>query len=321
MRKSINVWLIVLGLVIILSAAANAQSPSTITYQGVLANADGVPIDVETDVTFSIYTVSSGGSAIWTETIAVTPDANGVFTVELGLTTPLTTSFFSGGRRYLGIKVGTDAEMSPRQVITSSPYSISTQGIPDNSVNSSKILNGSVNVVDLNTSARPAVGVISLGSTGATGTTSTSPTLLESFTVSVPASGYLVVTLYGTFLVNADAPSTASIRRLCNIGLCTTANSSSTCGDTWITVDATDPDNASSFNDVYPFTVTRVFSVTAGNRTFYINGATDVAGEQFILWDDSFAQVQFFPATLSVSAPPVPESEGVTAQGLDLSGE
>jgi hypothetical protein len=61
---------------------------------------------------------------MWAETLTVTLDIQGVFTVELGTVYPLSPAIFSGEPRFLGIKVGDDTEMEPRQVLTSAPYAM-----------------------------------------------------------------------------------------------------------------------------------------------------------------------------------------------------
>jgi len=118
----IAVVLLLAGL--LTGAAAQAQAPGTMVYQGRLLTAAGLPVTAATSVTFRIYSVASGGTALWTETRSVTPDANGVFTIELGTTTALTTSTFDGSVRYLGIQVSGESEMTPRQVLSSTPYAL-----------------------------------------------------------------------------------------------------------------------------------------------------------------------------------------------------
>lgn len=117
----IAVVLLLAGL--LASSVAQAQAPTTMVYQGRLLNSSGVPITASTSVTFRIYAAASGGSALWTQTISVTPDVNGVFTVLLGSPSPaLTTTIFDGTTRYLGIQVASETEMTPRQALSSVPY-------------------------------------------------------------------------------------------------------------------------------------------------------------------------------------------------------
>ena len=103
----------------------SAQAPSEIPFQGVLHDTGGNPVaDGNYDITFSLYTVSSSGAAFWTEThdggsaVAV---KDGIFNVELGSISSLDPVVFDD-QYYLGIKVGTDAEIVPRTPLLSVPY-------------------------------------------------------------------------------------------------------------------------------------------------------------------------------------------------------
>ncbi|MBP9893340.1 MAG: hypothetical protein KBG84_15660, partial [Planctomycetes bacterium] len=101
----------------------SAQAQERMRFQGRMTNAASVPITTSTSVAFNLYNTPTGGTALWTETHsggnAITPSANGIFTVELGAITPITGVDFSQAV-YLGITVGTDAEMTPRHLFTAS---------------------------------------------------------------------------------------------------------------------------------------------------------------------------------------------------------
>ena len=110
-----------------LARLAGVSLPSLMNYQGVLSHpitGDPVP-DGEHEITFALYDVASGGTALWMETQAV-PVQNGLFSVLLGSINPLSADAFTG-MTYLGVKVGADAEMTPRQQIVSVPYAIHAQ--------------------------------------------------------------------------------------------------------------------------------------------------------------------------------------------------
>lgn len=127
MYRTVRVSILVAA-VILLAAGVMAQAPNTIQYQGKLADATG-PITTAVNVTFRIYDSESGGSMLWEEThVGLIPNDIGVFTVALGSITTLGPHVFSGQPRYLGITVGADAEMTPRQLITSVPYSLNSGG-------------------------------------------------------------------------------------------------------------------------------------------------------------------------------------------------
>ena len=101
-----------------------------INFQGKLVNSSGLDVtDGTYTVVFSLYNVSSGGTAIWTETDSVTTTA-GIFQVELGANTSLPGNVnFNSSNLYLGIKVGTDAEMTPRIQFTAVPYAFNASAL------------------------------------------------------------------------------------------------------------------------------------------------------------------------------------------------
>ena len=95
--------------------------PKMISYQGVLTDVEGNPLDTTVSMTFTIYDASSGGTALWTETHGFVTVTAGVFSVLLGSITPIPTSVFDQPDRWLGLVVGGDPEMD-RERILSVPY-------------------------------------------------------------------------------------------------------------------------------------------------------------------------------------------------------
>jgi len=106
----------------------SASVPGLINYQGTLTNpATGNPVpNGQYQITFSIYASNTGGGPLWQETQQVTVQ-NGVFNVLLGSQNALNESIFEGSARYLGVKVGTDSEMIPRQRLASVPYAFQAE--------------------------------------------------------------------------------------------------------------------------------------------------------------------------------------------------
>lgn len=102
-----------------------SEVPEVISYQGQLNDDSGVPIDGSVDMTFSLYDVDVGGAALWTESQPVGV-VNGIFNVKLGEMIPLQASFFNQPDLYLGITVETDAEMAPRQKLSTSSFAMNT---------------------------------------------------------------------------------------------------------------------------------------------------------------------------------------------------
>ncbi len=100
------------------SAAINPQ----ISFQGKLTNTDGTNVtDGSYSIRFRIYTdptADTGACAStckWEETQGTVSVASGLFNVMLGSSTTLPGSVdFNASALYLGVKVGSDAEMTPR---------------------------------------------------------------------------------------------------------------------------------------------------------------------------------------------------------------
>lgn len=97
-----------------------------INFQGKVVNANGTNVtNGNYDFVFSIYTVATAGTAVWTETrtaanqVAVT---DGIFRVSLGSITALPGSIdFNTDNIYLGINFNSDGEMTPRVQFTAVP--------------------------------------------------------------------------------------------------------------------------------------------------------------------------------------------------------
>jgi hypothetical protein len=118
-RLSIPAACLALLLLLGSTLSASATWPNLVNYQGQLTDSSGNAVsDGSYGVTFRIYTVSTAGSAIWTEAQTVTV-SKGLFNAILGSTTGPGLSTLTpaqiNGDLWLGITVGADAEMTPRQ--------------------------------------------------------------------------------------------------------------------------------------------------------------------------------------------------------------
>ena len=115
---------IILTLAVVLAVCslppAEAAIPHLISYQGRLTNAAGQPITGSRPVSFRLYDAGSGGSLLWQESHSSVTVTDGVFEVLLGSVNALNLPFDK--QYYLATQVGSDAEMTPRQQITSSGY-------------------------------------------------------------------------------------------------------------------------------------------------------------------------------------------------------
>lgn len=130
--------------------------PQIVNYQGRLKNAGGSPVaDGTYGVVFTVYDSAAGGTSIWTETQRSVTVAGGAFHVLLGSTSPLGASVFpAGADRWLGVKVGEDAELSPRQKIASVPFALRADTLAPAAVGTTELSNSAV------TSAKIAGGAV-----------------------------------------------------------------------------------------------------------------------------------------------------------------
>jgi hypothetical protein len=89
---------------------------SYIPIQGQLTDDSGAPLDGDYSLTFRLYENSSGGTAVCEDTRTVSVN-NGLFSHYFK-----GCSEIDGKMLYLGIQVGSDPEMTPRQYIDNVPY-------------------------------------------------------------------------------------------------------------------------------------------------------------------------------------------------------
>jgi hypothetical protein len=172
---------IVGGFVCVCVGSANADVPNYLTEQGRLFDSVGAPITSTTSFKFSIYDVPSSGAALWTETDSITPD-DGYFSAVLGDGLAFPSDLFDGQQLYLGIKIGADAELTPRQPINSVPYAILANNVNGDITPNSVTVGGIEVIDDTGTWVGPSTGLIgpqgpegaqgpqgAKGATGATG--------------------------------------------------------------------------------------------------------------------------------------------------------
>lgn len=128
--RSVKILLVCLVAILVFSTLAYAEVPRMINYQGKITTPQGALISDTFSMVFSIYSDSTGGTALWTETQTAVKVEYGVFSVLLGSVNPIPATVFDGHTRYLGLKVGNDAEMAPRKAIVSVGYAYHS-GIAD----------------------------------------------------------------------------------------------------------------------------------------------------------------------------------------------
>jgi uncharacterized low-complexity protein len=163
MKLKSNRYLVLFAVIALVCLTAGIASAATvtnsITYQGKLTNAAGTPLTGIYSVTFTIYDASTGGTVLSTDTHSVTA-TNGLFTTSIAFTD---SKVLDGRALWLGIKVGTDAEMTPRQEIRPVTYAMSLR--PGAVINGTAATNPSLKIINTGDNSASLI-------TGTTGTNS-----------------------------------------------------------------------------------------------------------------------------------------------------
>lgn len=126
--------------------------PQLINYQGQLTSPTGTPLDTTVAMTFRLYPVPVGGALSWTESHPSVIVTDGLFNVLLGSVSTLPDQFAVD--RWLGITVGNNTEMTPRQRISSvaHAYRVGTvDGASGGTISSDVVISGRINVGSGNT--------------------------------------------------------------------------------------------------------------------------------------------------------------------------
>lgn len=125
----------VIVVLIFFATSAFADIPHTLNYQGRLMYQAGQPVtDGQYTVTFRLYTAASGGNMVWEEQQTVAAQ-NGYFNTVLGNTAALTPSMFSQPL-WAGMQIGTNAEMTPRQKLSTAAYAMT---VADGAITTEKL--------------------------------------------------------------------------------------------------------------------------------------------------------------------------------------
>lgn len=93
---------------------SHAAIPHLLSFQGILKNSADSYLNGNYSLTFRIYSASSGGTAIWSETQSSVSVTSGRFNTQLGSVTALNLDFSQD--YWLSVQVASDAEMTPRGV-------------------------------------------------------------------------------------------------------------------------------------------------------------------------------------------------------------
>jgi hypothetical protein len=135
MKRTLLILLIVSAFMGFRVNAQTQSIPHLISYQGVLTNTAGVPLNGIQNVTFSLYSQETGGTALWSETLPVAC-VQGVFDVLLGTNVSLNVEFTNA--TWLEFALG-ETVLTPRVILSSSPYAFTAQNVINGSITASKL--------------------------------------------------------------------------------------------------------------------------------------------------------------------------------------
>ncbi len=147
-------------LVAMAAGLAFSAPPKTMHFQGYLTDAADSAVNGTLDMRFSLYDSATNSTALWTEAHDDVPVDQGVYSVILGGGNSTLGDLPFDQTYYIGVTVGSDAEMSPRIELASSAYAIGLRPILFKGHSSSSIYgagsgNGAisyiVNVTEINT--------------------------------------------------------------------------------------------------------------------------------------------------------------------------
>jgi hypothetical protein len=136
------------------------QSPSgvaaslsdSIPIQGRLTDASGSPLNGTYTMNFRVYTSTTGGSSLCENLFKPVSVANGLFNSSVDFCAEL--DAIEGDQLYLGVQVGADSEMTPRQPILGVPYAYTVRpGAVIKGANSYVFVPGTAFIKDQSTDA------------------------------------------------------------------------------------------------------------------------------------------------------------------------
>lgn len=141
MKKNLC-WALLTAALMFATAGAQERAAFKLSHQGILSDAKGAPVaDGKYAITFKLYDIASGGAPIWSEERTVSV-SKGIFNLLLGEVKTLNLPFDKP--YWLGVTIGSGAELLPRMELTASAYSLHAKTIADSAISTSKIQDGAI---------------------------------------------------------------------------------------------------------------------------------------------------------------------------------
>jgi len=200
-------------------------------FQGRLTDSSGAAkADGLYNMQFRIYSVTSGGAALWSETRETTNRiqiTNGLFSTQLGETTSLPASLFNATNLFFEITMATpasancstascatwEAAMTPRNKLATSAFSFNSATLNGRSDTDFAASTGSAGYIQNTTTAQTAsFNVSGTGRVGGAFTAATTLTATGAFTAASTLTATGAVTANSTALFRNSTNSTSAFR-------------------------------------------------------------------------------------------------------------
>ena len=165
--------------------ASSSFAQQVISYQGDASN-NGTPLSGPHSVTLSIYSDSTGGTALYQETQGAVAFSGGIFNVLIGTNKANPLPIFDAGditgtvrpapAYFLGISIDAGAELTPRSKLGASPTAFSSR-FADSARSAGTAMNLAPNAGGVVTSINSLGGAITLSGAGGTTISKTGQTI------------------------------------------------------------------------------------------------------------------------------------------------
>jgi hypothetical protein len=255
-------------------ASAAVGINKQINFQGKVTNPNGTNVaDGSYTFVLALYSVSSGGSAVWTDTETLVVD-DGIFQYNLGSDTvnaPLPGSVdFNSDNIYLGITFNSDpaGEMTPRIRLTASPYAFNADEIDGLD---------STEIVQLSPSLQQT------GSINVSGNISSGATMIASTSLQAPLidTGSAIALAIGTTnatAINLNKNTTVAASQTLTVTSGATSLTGATSGVALTVSNSTSTGNIVTFND----NATTVASIADGGAALFQNSTDSATAFQIL---------------------------------------
>jgi len=144
MKRTLKLMVFLFVLTFAMAQLVSGEVPATISYQGIITDINGTPLDGNYNITVNIYTTASGGTTLWGETHSGVPVVDGVFNIMLGKVAPFPSNLNFSVPYWLGISINGGAELAPRLEFASVGTALMAKTVSDGAVTNAKIAAGSI---------------------------------------------------------------------------------------------------------------------------------------------------------------------------------